>query len=61
MSKITLDGVEYDFDALSPEAKNTVASIQFVDKKIQDKKNELSIAKTARAAYAAALKKELNT
>lgn len=60
MPKITLDGVEYDYDTLSPEAKNTVASIQFVDKKLQEKKNELSIAKTARSAYAAALKKEIS-
>lgn len=60
MANITLDGQEYETDEMSEEARSTLASVQYVEQQLQKKRNEVSIAKTARAAYAQALKKELN-
>lgn len=59
MAKITIDGTEYETDAMSEQARSTLVSVRFVDQQIQQKNHELNIAKTARAAYAAALKREL--
>lgn len=59
MAKITIDGKEYDTDTLSDQAKATIASLQFVDARMQQLRNELAIADTARIAYARALKGEL--
>ena len=60
MAKVTIDGAEYDMDALSEEAKATIASIRFVDEQLQEKRNQLAIADTARIAYGNALNKDLN-
>jgi lipid II:glycine glycyltransferase (peptidoglycan interpeptide bridge formation enzyme) len=59
MATITIDGVDYDTDTLSDQAKATIASLQFVDTQMQQLRNELAIADTARMAYARALKGEL--
>jgi hypothetical protein len=60
MAKVLIDGIEYEIDNMSAQAKNTLASVRFVDQQIQLKSHELNIAKTAQAAYAAALKRELS-
>ena len=60
MAKITLNGQEYETDEMTEEARNTLASVQYVEQQLQQKRNEISIARTAQAAYARALKKELN-
>jgi hypothetical protein len=60
MSTITIDGKEYDTDQLSEEAKAQLASIQFVDKKIETLKNEIAVMNTARQAYAKTLGDLLN-
>jgi len=59
MSKITIDGKDYDLDALPEEAKKQILSLQVCDKKIQDTEQELAILQTARNAYALALKEQL--
>jgi hypothetical protein len=60
MSKtITIDGTSYDLDSLSQTARDTIASLQFVEEQIQQKQNEWAIADTARIAYTFALKREL--
>jgi hypothetical protein len=56
---ITIDGTQYDLDSLSQAARDTIASLQFVEEQIQQKQNEWAIADTARMAYANALKREL--
>lgn len=61
MAKLTIDGKEYDTEALSDKAKATLVSLQFVETEILQKKNELSVADTARLAYSAALKREIKT
>ena len=59
MSKtITIDGTSYDLDSLSQTARDTIASLQFVEEQIQQKQNEWAIADTARMAYTFALKRE---
>lgn len=52
MAIITIDGKEYDADALSTEAKNQLISLQVTDQKIADLQTQMAIYQTARAAYA---------
>jgi hypothetical protein len=59
-SKITIDGVEYDMEDLSVEAKNQIGNIMFSDEQILQLKNELAISNTARHGYLIAFKKELS-
>lgn len=56
---ITIDGKKYQLDSLSQSARDTIASLQFVEEQIQQKQNEWAIADTARMAYAAALKRDV--
>ena len=58
--KITIDGVEYNLDDLSDNAKNQLANIQFVDAQLQQLNNEWAVSDTARIGYTNALKAELN-
>ncbi len=59
MVNITIDGTSYETDDLSDNAKAQVASLQFNEAHMNRLRNELAIADTARMAYTAALKKEL--
>lgn len=59
MAKITIDGIEYDPEAFSDEAKAQLISLQVVDRKLADLNTEVAIVQTARAAYAKALSKLL--
>lgn len=56
MSRITIDGVEYDLEALTEEAKSQLVGLQAVNRRITSLQEELAIHQTARNAYAAALK-----
>lgn len=56
MAKITIDGKEYDTDALSNEAKVSIQNVQYCEQKMAELKRELSVVQTARNAYAQALK-----
>ena len=60
MPTITIDGKEYDSDQLSEEAKQQLGSIQFVDKRIEELKNEIAVYQTARNGYARALSEMLD-
>lgn len=51
MATITIDGKEYDADALSAEAKAQIISLQVTDQKIADLQAEMAIYQTARLAY----------
>lgn len=59
MANITIDGKDYDTDTFSDQAKATVASLKFVETKLQQMRNELAVADTARLAYGRAFKREL--
>ena len=55
MSIVTIDGTEYNTEALSDEAKNELMSMQICDQKIAALQTDVRIAQTARNAYANAL------
>ena len=57
--KITLDGQLYAFADLPPVAHDTLASIQFVEVRLQQLRGEMAVSQTAHVAYARALKAEL--
>lgn len=57
--KIIIDGIEYNLDDLSSNAKAQLANIQFVDSQIEQLNNEWAVADTARIGYTNALKGEL--
>lgn len=59
MAKISIDGKEYDSEALSEDARNNLRNIQLCEQKMSDLKRDLAIAQTARNAYAQALKGQL--
>jgi cell division protein ZapA (FtsZ GTPase activity inhibitor) len=54
-TKIAIDGTEYLTADLPNEAKEQLANITLVDRKIAETQQEIAILQTARNAYAAAL------
>lgn len=59
MPMIAIDGQEYDLDTLPEEAKNQLASLQFVDAELARLNAQVAVCQTARNAYSAALKELL--
>lgn len=59
MPKITVDGVEYNTEDLSDNGKAQLASLQFLETQMSKIKSEIAVYQTARNAYAASLKAEL--
>lgn len=59
MANVTIDGQEYDLEALSQETKGQLAALQQCDQKINSLNMDLAIAQTARIAYASELKRLL--
>lgn len=53
---VKIDGKEYDLEALTEETKAHLASIQAVDRRISDIKEQAAILQTARIGYVAQLK-----
>ncbi len=58
--KISIDGRDYELESLSENAKAQIVSLRVVDAEITKIDQQLKIYKTARAAYARALKGELD-
>ncbi len=56
MAEVTVDGIHYDFESLSENAKAQLVSLQVTDAEIQRLQVLLAITQTARNAYAAELK-----
>ena len=54
--QLTIAGKDYLLKELSTEAKNTLASIQLVDRKIIENKQQMAILQTARNTYVNTLK-----
>lgn len=50
-SKLTVDGVDYDIDKLTTEAKRQIENIKFTDNQILQLQNELAISNAARVGY----------
>lgn len=59
MATVTIDGKEYDTDALSEEARNNMLNTKYCDDKLAELKREVAIVQTARNAYAQALQRAL--
>lgn len=59
MPKITVDGIEYNTEDLSDNGKAQLASLQFLEVQMNKLQNEIAVFQTAKAAYIAALKVEL--
>ena len=59
MPKITVDGIEYNTEDLSDNGKAQLASLQFLEVQMNKLQNEIAVFQTAKAAYLAALKVEL--
>jgi hypothetical protein len=59
MPTIKIDNKEYDVDTLSDEAKNQLASIQFVDSELARLQAKAAALQTARMAYLKALQADL--
>lgn len=59
-SMIKIDNVEYDRDSLSGEARTQLGNIQFVDQELARLQAHMAALRTARAAYAKALKSALS-
>ena len=55
MPTMTIDGIEYNTDDFSDEAKRQLAMIQFVDRKLIELQSEIAVCQTARNAYGKAL------
>ena len=59
MATITIDGKDYDLESLSAPAKAELTSLQFVDQELARLQLQAAALQTARNAYAAALKAQL--
>ena len=59
MPKITVDGIDYNTEDLTDNGKAQLASLQFLEAQMNKLKSEIAVYQTARAAYVAALKAEL--
>ena len=56
MPMIKIDDKDYNLDTLSQEAKDQLASMQFVDAELVRLNAQVAVYSTARNAYSAALK-----
>ena len=59
MSKVELNGIEYDVSNPSEAVQAQLTNINFVDDLILQKNNELQVAQTAKIGYSRALRREL--
>lgn len=59
MSKVTIDGTEFDISDPNDEVKVQLQNIKFVSELILQRNNELQIAETAKIGYSRALRREL--
>ena len=61
MANVTIDGKDYNVDDLSQEAKQQLASLQFVQNELQKLEAQKNVLRTASASYSIALKNELES
>jgi hypothetical protein len=59
MPNVTIDGIEYNSEDLSDNGKAQLASLQFLEVQMGKIRSEIAVYQTARNAYIAALKPEL--
>lgn len=59
MTSFTINGIEYNLDSLSDEAKAQIVSLQFVDAELARLQAQAAALQTARIAYGKELQKHL--
>jgi hypothetical protein len=59
MSRITINGKDYELDSLSQETKGIIANLQFVNSELARMQAMTAILQTAQQAYSNALKAAL--
>ena len=59
MPKITVDNIEYNTEDLSDNGRAQLASLQFLEVQMNKLQSEIAVYQTARNAYIAALKEDL--
>ena len=59
MPEITIDDKKYNSEDLSEKAQKSLVSLQFVNSEIQKLEAQISVFKTAQAAYSQSLKLQL--
>ncbi|MEM1429020.1 MAG: hypothetical protein AAGG09_06150 [Pseudomonadota bacterium] len=59
MAKVTIEGREFDMDALTEEAQAQVKNVSYCDTRLQELQGEIAMVRTARSSYLQALKKHL--
>ena len=59
MPEITIDDKKYNSEDLSDKAQKSLVSLQFVNSEIQKLEAQISVFKTAQAAYSQSLKLQL--
>jgi len=60
MTSIKIDDKEYSLENLSEDAKQQLASLQFVQNEIKRLEAQIAVYKTASVAYSKALKENLD-
>ena len=60
MATVTIDGKEYNIDDLSVNAKEQLASLQFVQNELKRLESQIAVFKTAQNSYSRALGEEIN-
>ena len=60
MSIISINGIDYEIDALSDEARGQVRSIQFIDAELEKLNAKIAVMNTARMSYASTLQEILD-
>lgn len=58
---LTIDGVRYEHDKLSPAAKAQLANIRVVDQEIRRLQVQIAIAQAARVTFSRTLRDEIKT
>ncbi len=58
--KVNIDGKEYEAESLPEAARVQIANLRATEQELSRQKAAVSMLETARAAYARALKEELN-
>jgi hypothetical protein len=61
MPKVTIDGIEFNTEDLTDNGKAQLASLQFLEVQMNKLKSEIAVYQTARNAYVAMLKAELQS
>lgn len=60
-NNIQIDGISYEVDTLSTEAKDGIGSVRSIDQTLQRLHAEVAMLKTARSAYFSALQKAVES